>query len=298
MILTPKRTTLYTGAVYDSARWDDFVPRDDDVFICTPPKSGTTWTQAICAYLIFGHIDEEIEPGMISPWLDAKFVPWIELNAMLAVQTHRRFIKTHTPLDGIPYFPQCTYLMVYRDPRDTYFSMRGHAANMKSQKLARRLTASVSDGFREWTEKSFRPGNFDAFALGANAHHFDSYHRFANLPNLHFFHYADMKQNLRGVVAAMGAALGLSPSDAHLDDIVAAVSFDSMKANAWKFAPNARRGVWKNDSRFFNAGQNQQWRDALIAKDLAIYDTRIADLLSGDHIDWLHNGDHNGAGAL
>jgi aryl sulfotransferase len=288
--MNPSRTRMYEGMVSNSARWDGFVPRDDDVFICTPPKSGTTWTQAICAFLIFGRVDGDIAPGMLSPWLDATTTPVDEVYAMLTAQTHRRFIKTHTPLDGVPYFPQCTYLTVYRDPRDTYFSMRNHAANMTSEKLIDRVAGDVGDVFREWAEKPFTPENFDGFALGANVHHFLSYNRFADLPNVHFFHYADMQRDLPGAVAGMAAALGLTPNGALLNDIVSAVSFDNMKGNAGQFAPNAGRGVWKDNSQFFSTGESQQWRDVLSGDDLAIYDARIADLLSADQIDWLHNG--------
>ena len=49
----PIRTQRYSGFATDSTRWDDFRHRDDDIFICTPCKCGTTWTQALCALLIF-----------------------------------------------------------------------------------------------------------------------------------------------------------------------------------------------------------------------------------------------------
>ena len=45
--------TRYTSIVCDSSRWDGFEFRDGDIIISTPPKCGTTWTQTICALLIF-----------------------------------------------------------------------------------------------------------------------------------------------------------------------------------------------------------------------------------------------------
>jgi aryl sulfotransferase len=39
--------------VWDSARREGFELRPDDIVISTPPKCGTTWTQMICALLIF-----------------------------------------------------------------------------------------------------------------------------------------------------------------------------------------------------------------------------------------------------
>ena len=46
--------------------------------------------------------------------------------AQLAEQQHRRFIKTHTPLDGIPLDPRVTYIVTARHPLDTFVSLRRH----------------------------------------------------------------------------------------------------------------------------------------------------------------------------
>src|SRR5258706_3322456 len=53
-----------------------------------------------------------------------------EVFADLAAQARRRFIKTHTPLDGIPNDPTVTYICVGRDPRDVALSMDHHLDNM------------------------------------------------------------------------------------------------------------------------------------------------------------------------
>ena len=52
-----------------------------------------------------------------------------DVFADLEAQTHRRFIKTHTPLDGIPNDPAVTYICVGRDPRDVGLSMDHHIDN-------------------------------------------------------------------------------------------------------------------------------------------------------------------------
>ena len=43
----------YRSAVSDNRRWAAFEPRDGDIFVCTPAKCGTTWTQAIVANLLW-----------------------------------------------------------------------------------------------------------------------------------------------------------------------------------------------------------------------------------------------------
>ena len=119
----------YEGTVYDSNRWDGFELRPGDIIISSPPKCGTTWTQMICALLILqeprapapaGHALAVDRHGDPSP---------PEVFADLQAQTHRRFIKTHTPLDGIPNDPTVTYICVGRDPRDVALSMDRHIDN-------------------------------------------------------------------------------------------------------------------------------------------------------------------------
>ena len=113
----------YASYLSDSARWDDFGFRHDDIVICTPAKCGTTWMQMICALLIF---QSNALPGRLdklSPWLDSKSESLGRVVAALAAQKHRRFIKTHTPLDGLPFDERVTYLCVGQAiPRDVAVS--------------------------------------------------------------------------------------------------------------------------------------------------------------------------------
>src|SRR3712207_3557565 len=96
------RRVRYRSVVADSARWDRFDLRSGDIVISTPPKCGTTWTQALCAFLILGGPDLPAPLDQLSPWLDMQVRPIDEVRAELDAQQHRRFIKTHTPLDGLP----------------------------------------------------------------------------------------------------------------------------------------------------------------------------------------------------
>jgi len=49
--------TRYRSPTEDSARWDGFDFRDDDIVISTYAKSGTTWTQQIVAQMLFGPVE-------------------------------------------------------------------------------------------------------------------------------------------------------------------------------------------------------------------------------------------------
>lgn len=45
-------------------------------------------------------------------WIDSRFQwPLDELMATMEAQQHRRYLKTHLALDGLPYYPQVKYLV-------------------------------------------------------------------------------------------------------------------------------------------------------------------------------------------
>jgi aryl sulfotransferase len=120
----------YQTVFADSARWDAFVFRPDDIVISTPAKCGTTWLQMICAVEIFRTTKLDRPLDRISPWLDVLMRPLDEVLADVEAQTHRRFIKTHTPLDGLPFDDRATYICASRDPRDVAVSWDSHISNI------------------------------------------------------------------------------------------------------------------------------------------------------------------------
>lgn len=124
MTIVPPEPALrdYKDTLTDSRRWGAFTPRDGDIVVSTPPKCGTTWTQAILAMLITGDPLVDAQTSMKSPWIDISFRDVAEVMARLEAQEHRRQVKTHTPFDGVPYWPQMRYITVYRHPIDVHFS--------------------------------------------------------------------------------------------------------------------------------------------------------------------------------
>src|SRR5438552_491087 len=120
----------YRSVVADSARWESFPFRPGDIVISTPPKCGTTWMQRLVALLVFDDTELYAPISRISPWLDMQLAPLEDVLSLLESQEHRRFIKTHTPLDGVPYDDRVTYVCVGRDPRDVAVSGAHHMSNM------------------------------------------------------------------------------------------------------------------------------------------------------------------------
>ena len=89
----------YRDLIADSARWEGDPFRADDIIIDTPSKSGTTWMQTLCAMLVFDSVEFGRPLTEISPSLEMQINNRAEVLASLEAQEHRRFIKSHTPLD-------------------------------------------------------------------------------------------------------------------------------------------------------------------------------------------------------
>ncbi len=105
--------------------------------------------QMICALLVFQSPDLPAPLAELSPWLDWLIAPQEEVHARLDAQDHRRVIKTHTPLDGIPLDARATYICVGRDPRDVALSMDRHIDNTDIAALhSRRERAAAIEGIR------------------------------------------------------------------------------------------------------------------------------------------------------
>jgi aryl sulfotransferase len=61
---------------------------------------------------------ENLDVPEMSPWLDLRVPPKEEKLTTVEAQTHRRFLKTHLPVDALVFSPQAKYIYIGRDGRD------------------------------------------------------------------------------------------------------------------------------------------------------------------------------------
>jgi hypothetical protein len=120
----------------DTARWEGFEFRPGDIAIDAPAKSGTTWTQLLVALLVFDGPEFPEPIGKMSYWMEQLTRPVEEAHAVFAAQSHRRLIKSHTPLDGVPVVDGVSYVCTGRDPRDAAISMMHQGENLDRERLA------------------------------------------------------------------------------------------------------------------------------------------------------------------
>ena len=264
--------------------------RPDDVFVVTPPKSGTTWMQTIVALLLSG--DPEVETDLFTkmPWIDIRLRDMSELARRLEDMRHRRCMKSHTPMDGLPLDDHAQYICVFRHPLDAHFSFRRHVKNMPVSWFDHWYPEDDVGGvaFRWFMDGGAEGFDMDAAPLAHILQHYKAAKALADKPNVSLFHFADMKRDLAGVFAKLSDLLGTCHSRAVMERLVQTATFDNMRQNAERFAPS---GGFKSSDAFFHSGTNGQWRGILTDEELAAYDAAMNVHLKPEERAWLEKGD-------
>lgn len=293
----------------DSRRWNAYRPRPDDIIIATYPKCGTTWTQ-IVSLLIFQTI--EAKPiSEISPWIDQRFAqPLDQVIARIEAQTHRRFLKSHMPLDGLPFYDEVKYIHVGRDGRDACMSFHNHVTGFVEENIEKLSKAGLADEliarpfppvledpaefFHRWISEGSGPGREDG-TPNLSFFQFEQAWWEARLrPNVLFVHYNDLKADLRGEMERIAHFLEIPVAPGLLDELVEAAGFEAMRRDGEALMPGAARS-WRDGSRtFFNKGTNGRWRGVFREEDLALYDAKVRSMLSPDCARWIAEGRRGG----
>lgn len=299
----PKCSKVYQNHHLDGTRWDSFRPRNDDIVIATSYKSGTTWTQAIVANLLFPNQQFPEPIWKMSPWLDFRLSPLDELIAMLDEQRHRRFIKTHLGLDGLRYYPEVKYIFVSRDGRDVFMSLWNHYANYTEEAISELndshglvgaelpiAPADIHDFWKSWCTRGWFSWEHDGWPFWSHLSVTQSWWNYRHLENILILHFDDMKKDITGTISRVARFLEIDISPERVGKVAEAVSFDKMKKQGQNYVPDG--GVaWKDGSdTFFNKGTNGRWHDVLSADELALYDLAGERTLSNDCRIWLNNG--------
>ena len=112
----------------------DFSVRDDDLFIVTYPKSGTTWTQQITLLLINNGEEEDRILIDVMPWLEGE--AWFHKAKNM---DSPRYIKSHLPYALIPRVSnsRAKYIYVARNPKDCVVSGIEIQTSISTQVLGR-----------------------------------------------------------------------------------------------------------------------------------------------------------------
>jgi len=211
-------------------------------------------------------------------------------------QTHRRFLKTHLPVDALVFSPKARYIYIGRDGRDVVWSMYNHHANANRAWYEalndtpgrvgppiERPPESIRQYFNDWLARDGHP--FWPFWENIR-----SWWEIRPLPNVMLLHFESLKQDLPGEMKRIADFMGVAVDDTKWPDMLKHCSFDYMKANATPSVPLGG-AFWEGGAQtFINKGVNGRWRDTLSPEESAAYSQRAVAELGKDCAHWLATG--------
>lgn len=299
----PEIRHAYEHHHLNASRWNDFEVRPGDVVISTSYKAGTTWMQTICANIIFHEEGPPATINELSPWLDMRVMPEEMQKGILEAQTHQRFIKTHLPLDGLTYHEDVKYIVVGRDPRDVFMSLLNHFGSHTEDffDLINNHSGNPGDPFpkmkedhhevwRDWISKGWFEWESDGWPYWSHLHHCKTWWEFRHLPNIEFFHYSDMLEDLGREMRRVADYIGVDVPEESWPRLVDACTFATVKKKAEEVVGDVGFAFKGGTQTFINKGTNGRWKDFLSEEELQMYRDAMARTLDPDCARWLESG--------
>jgi aryl sulfotransferase len=294
----PEKNAEQQWAVWDSTRLNDFPFRDDDIIIGTWSKSGTTWMQQLVAQLVFQGDPEAYGQGL-SPWPEFRLLPKEDVFAIAEAQTHRRFIKTHSPINCVPFRPEMKYLFIGRDARDVAWSMYNHhkLINQKAFDMFNNAPGLVGEpfvplacGVHEYYLSFLEKGHFDCQSNAPFWPCIQSWWDVREQPNIMLLHYNNLKTDFEGEARRVAEFLEIEVAEETWPAIVKHCHIDYMRELAIKL--KELEIVFEGGgANFINKGSNERWKDVLSQEEINRCDDIAIAELGEECARWLKTGE-------
>ena len=261
--------------------------------------------------MLHGNLTQAERKKML-PWIDSRFRDQDKdaLRLQLEQMQDRRVLKSHLPLDGLPYYAEARYIIVCRDPRDVCMSLFNHYSSYSEDMYTMlngecggaplvgdpmpRCPEDIHVFWREWIGKAWFEEDQEGYPYWPNMGHTASYWPFRYLPNFLFMHYADMLRDHAGAIREIAAFLDVELTEDDVERIRNATTFANMKREGIQAEMKQdalRKRIFKGGAAaFFHKGCNDQWRGVLTDEELVAYAAKRDKVLTKDCADFLEQG--------
>jgi len=263
--ILPGHVTVPVAFEKFQQRFKNWQVRQDDVYVLTFPKNGTTWTQELVWLL---QSDCNFEGAKATP-LDTRF-PFLDFpvltdyfKAELPSFLHRyleaveerespRMLKSHFRLCLLPddLLEKSKVVICLRNPKDTVVSFYHHEKLIK---------------FHGYTGDF--PTYFDLFMdnLVLYGPYFDYVKEVweqRNHPNVCLLFFEDMKKDMTASIKKVAQFLGKDISDEMVGKLIDHLSFNKMKNNPSVNKEEGKKlGYFKGDGNFMRKGVAGDWKN-------------------------------------
>jgi hypothetical protein len=144
----------------------------------------------------------------------------------------------------------------------------------------------LREWLRQWIARDADPRQEMDSLPGVMWHLRDAWAR-RGAPNVVLVHYDSLGTDLEGEMRRLARLFGIAVPEPAWPALVAAATFDRMRANADHLVPSA---VLKSNAAFFRRGTSGSAREVLTGDEFARYHARAERLAPRDMLAWLHSG--------
>ncbi|MED5407866.1 MAG: sulfotransferase domain-containing protein [Pseudomonadota bacterium] len=256
--------------------YQNWVPRSDDVFIASFPKSGTTWTQQIVRLVYSRGLIRDDDPSLhaIIPWLDdSEDLP--DLSVVDAMPSPRVF-KSHNPYHLLPSRLADANRLIYvtRNAKDTAVSMYFHTFGFWMYEYDEPIEHFIGE---------FIAGRVE---YGPYWTHLRSWYEQRDRPNLLVLHYEAMQDDLKNAVRSVAGFLGQDLTDDEIERVAQASTFGSMKKD-----PRTSMQMWDEEQRrpgmpFMRKGKVGDWQNHFTSELTKTFDEAFEAKMAGITWPW------------
>ncbi|KAH8371464.1 hypothetical protein KR093_007559 [Drosophila rubida] len=258
---------------------------EDDVWLITNPKCGTTWMQELLWLLMNdcnfeAALSKDLE--LRSPFLEFEFLLSRDVEKALKIVEELpspRVIKSHLPLALLPaqlWQKKAKVIYVFRDPKDAWISGYYHGLT-----VGLRHGTTMEQYMEELLEKETDKENPVLHAI--------EFYQLRNEPWVYYTSFNQMKQNLRGVIDDLCKFLNKTVTEQQMERLLKHLSFEEMKKNPttnhlWEYArirmPNKGKVVYN----FTRSGKVGGYKEELSPELIAKADRHIDEILQENQV--------------